>query len=145
MKKNIEQRIKELEKQVNAINTKDDSKKFESLKTYTPDEHSWEDYCKSPLVQSYYLSNSSINLISEPDIETAFPSPFDKSELDNFPLDTITVTVPTQLDADMGGISPDQQNLSFEDYPQYLNIIGSWDENPDDVVDEYGFKYNHSK
>ena len=121
MKKYLEERVNDLEKEIEKLKSKND--------LHTID----------------YAHNVSVNLLSEPDLETAFPSPFDKSELHNFSLDTITVTVPTHLDTDMGGVSPDQQNLSFEDYPQYPNIIGSWDENPDDVVDEYGFQYNYPK
>jgi hypothetical protein len=34
----------------------------------------------------------------------------------------------------MESISPDQQHLCFEDYPEYPNFLGSFDSNPEDVI-----------
>ena len=36
--------------------------------------------------------------------------------------------------SDMESISPDQQHLCFEDYPEYPNFLGSFDSNPEDVI-----------
>jgi predicted Rossmann fold nucleotide-binding protein DprA/Smf involved in DNA uptake len=50
-------------------------------------------------------------------------------EKDTSSLDKITFSK-----SDMESISPDQQHLCFEDYPEYPNFLGSFDSNPEDVI-----------
>ena len=148
MKKDLEQRVADLEKEIENLKSKNHLAGVsldELIALVTSAQQTTARGGAVILDAIGYMPNASLNLLSEPDLDTTFSSPFDKSEWRNFSLDAITATVPTHLDTDTGGVSPDQQNLSFEDYPQYPNITGSWDENPDDIVDEYGFKYNYSK
>lgn len=72
-----------------------------------------------------YMFNPSVNLLSEPDLETAFASPWDSSEMHKNSLDTITVKQPDRMDYD---------------YPDYPDHLGSWDEGSrDDVIPSWGF------
>jgi hypothetical protein len=50
-------------------------------------------------------------------------------EKDTSSLDKITFSK-----SDMESISPDQQHLCFEYYPEYPNFLGSFDSNPEDVI-----------
>ena len=166
MKKYLEQRVEELELEVKLLRAKfkleetksnpasqylnqypkydpfKDYKKKEKLVT-TREENTPSGNCCSSYAHDYMHTNLSVNLMSEPDLETAFASPFDKTNFKKNPLDTITVSVPTHSDADIKEFSPNEQNVSFEDYPPYPDVVDSWDKNPDDVVDEYGYKLNY--
>jgi hypothetical protein len=108
-----------------------------------------------------YTFNSSVNLMSEPDLETAFASPWDSSEMKKNPLDTFTVNLSSiQVD----NLLPNTDYVDSFDtpyyFPDYPTIIGSWDDcdwdtskvlpYPNDdikenVTDEYGFKMNHEE
>ena len=50
-------------------------------------------------------------------------------EKDNSSLDKIKFSK-----SDVESISPDQQHLCFEDYPEYPHFLGSFDSNPEDVI-----------
>lgn len=162
MKKYLEQRIEELELEVNLLKakiklneTKDTSKYLNNYKKHEPLK-SYKAYNKCNVTQSCsnnshvpsyttpdYMYSPSVNLMSEPELETAFATPFDKTVIEKAPLDTVTVSTPTHSDSDLENIYTDLQNLAFEGCPPYPDIIDSWDKNPDDVVDEYGYKLNY--
>ena len=109
----LEQRIEDLEQQVQELKVKLFQKEWkESPKP-------WEK------AASDYLYNPSLTMLSEPELETAFASPWDVSEIKKNPLDTITVKQPDDSDYE---------------YPGYPNILGSWDEGSrDDVITSWGF------
>ena len=93
--KYLEQRVAELEKEVALLKAKN---KLEETKGH-----------------DYMYSHTSLNLLSEPDLETAFASPWDYSDMEKNPLDTITETLSSI------------ENYDFRGYP-YPNIISSWNE-----------------
>lgn len=115
----LEQRIEELEQQVRELKVKLFQKEWkESPKP-------WEN------VASDYLYNPSLTMLSEPELETAFASPWDASEIKKNPLDTITVK---------------QKDDSDYQYPGYPNILGSWDEGSrNDVITSWGFASEFDK
>ena len=91
MKKYLEQRVEELELEVKLLKakiklneTKDTSKYINNYPKYN--------------VFKDYIYNSSLNLMSTPDLETTFPSPFDNSEFENVPLSTVTVNQQTHFE-----------------------------------------------
>jgi hypothetical protein len=75
-----------------------------------------------------YTFNSSVNLMSEPDLETAFASPWDSSEMKKNPLDTITLC----LSSTISDTLYNHNYIDSSDLPQYIppypDIIGSWDD-----------------
>ena len=135
MKKYLEQRVEELELEVKLLRakfklneTKDTSKYINNYPKY--------DHVKD------YMYNPSVNLMSEPDLETAFASPFDKVEFEKNPLHTITTNKSNHLDSDvLKSVSLDP---NFIDYPPYPDILGSYELNPDDVISEH-LKQNKRK
>ena len=135
--KYIEEKIKELEKEVALLKAKN---KLEQIKT------------------SDCMYNSSINLLSEPDLETSFASSWDSSEIYKNPLDTVTVNLSSTTEDNL------PHNLDCVDtpyyYPDYPNVIGSWDdcnwdtskvppypghEIKENLTDEYGFNMNYEE
>ena len=127
MKKFLEQRVDDLESEVKILRAKIKLNETNGTSKYI---NQYQKYDPSKI----YNYDGSLNLMSEPDLETAFASPFDTSEFEKNPLNTITVNQPTHFDND---ISPDQQDLSFMDYPIYPDILGSWDgKNPEDIISE---------
>jgi hypothetical protein len=94
--KYLEQRIDELEKEVALLKAKN---KLEETKGH-----------------DYMYNHSNICLLSEPDLETTFASPWDSSEIIKNPLDTITEKLSSIKNYDFQGC-----------YPPYPNIISSWD------------------
>lgn len=123
--KYLEQRIEDLEQQVQELKVKLFQKEWkESPKP-------WEK------AASDYLYNPSLTILPEPDLETAYASPWDDSEIKKNPLDTITVKQPDDSDYE---------------YPGYPNILGSWDEgscekgkNPLDILEESPTSTNFKK
>ena len=113
MTKYLEQRVEDLELELKLLKAKD------------------------KLSSSDYMYNPSVNLMSEPDLDTTFSSPFDKTDIDKNSLDVIrfqpnlkidpfyvpdvTIEIPSKLDSD---------------FPEYPDIVGSWDgdKNPEDVI-----------
>lgn len=97
--KYLEQRVEELELELKLLKAKDKLDEFK--------------------INDYAL-NPSVNLMSEPDLETAFASPFNNSEIINNPLESILSDF----------------NIALDDYEymgasvKYPEIIGSWDDLP---------------
>jgi len=90
--KYLEQRVEELEKEVALLKAK----------------NNLNDNLNS---MDYMYNHSSLTMLPEPDLDTAFASPWDTSEIKKNPLDTITVKQPDHTDYE---------------YPGYPNILGSW-------------------
>ena len=97
--KYLEQRVEELELEVKLIKAKD---KLGEIKI------------------NDYAFNPSVNLMSEPDLETAFASPFNNSEIINNPLANIVSDF---------NITPSDYEF-MEGHAEYPKIIGSWDDLP---------------
>lgn len=119
--KYLEQHIEDLEQQVQELKVKLFQKEWkESPKP-------WEK------AASDYLYNPSLTMLSEPELETAFASPWEALEFEKNLLDTITVKQPDHSDSD---------------YPAYPNILGSWDDqkkNPLDVLEDSPTSANFKK
>jgi len=133
MKKYLEQRIEELELEVKALKAKlnlneitDTSKYINNYSKYDP----FKDY----------IYNSSVNFMHEPELETAFASSFDESLLKKNTLNTITVKQTDHLDSDNENNLSILQNKAVKNYPPYPDIIGSWDDFPENINDKYEFK-----
>ena len=92
----LEQRIEKLEQEIQELKIKLLQQEFIDTR------NTWEDT----------MYNPSITLLSTPDLDTAFASPFDKPTSGGDTLDTIVIEV------------------SSEDYPEYPSIWGSWEELP---------------
>ena len=97
--KYLEQRVEELELEVKLIKAKD---KLGEIKI------------------NDYAFNPSVNLMSEPDLETAFASPFNNSEIINNPLANIVSDF---------NITPSDYEFT-QGHAEYPKIIGSWDDLP---------------
>ena len=108
----LEERIEKLEQEIQELKVKLFQKQWKE----TP--KPWES------VASDYLYNPSLTILSEPDIETAFASPWDPSEIPKNPLDTITF---------------DAESVDDICCPPYPDIIGSWDDSISlsDVVKDF--------
>jgi hypothetical protein len=118
--KYIEQRVEELEKEVKLLNAKNKLNDTSSyLNNYPP--------YNSPNSPDY-MYNPSMNLMSVPDLETAFASPWDSSEFEKNSLDTITVNLSSIANDNF--INPDYVDSSDipQYYPPYPDIIGSFDD-----------------
>lgn len=171
--KNFEQRVKELEKEVALLKAKnrlEETKLTGTLKKCDAT-HYLNNYPPAPDWKNKevneYVFTPSVNLMSEPDLETAFASPWDTSEMDKNPLDTITVNLSSTISDILYNpnyiepLESSQQNI-----PPYPDIIGSWDDfdccaardwecynqtdRLDDVInknitDDYGFKMNYEE
>ena len=132
MKKYLEERVEALELEVKLLRSKikldeknDTSKYLNNYKKYDP----FKDY----------MYNPSVNLMSEPDLETAFASPFDKTEINKSPLNSISSN--SELKIDPFYVSDLKVKLSSKldfDFPTYPDFIGSWDDdkNPVDIIAE---------
>jgi hypothetical protein len=90
----LEQRIEKLEQEIQELKIKLFQQEFIDTR------NTWGDT----------MYNPSITLLSTPDLDTAFASPFDQPTSGGDTLDTIVIGV------------------SSEDYPEYPNIWGSWEE-----------------
>jgi hypothetical protein len=134
--KYLEQRVEELEKEVNLLKAKNKLNDTSSyLNNYPP--------YNNPNSPDYMYNDPSLTLLSEPDFETSFASPWDSSDTEKQPLNTITLKTSSIVDDTI--ISDILNNIDAFEYP---NIIGSWDDKPfndvinENVTDEYGFKMN---
>ena len=158
--KYLEQRIEELEREVKLLKAKnklEETKLTGILKqndvcnylNHYPPAPDW----KNKEINDYMV-NPSVNLMSEPDLETAFASPWDSSEIIKNPLDTVTVYLSSTTNDTYTHLNytdcTDCSGLS-EYCPSYPDITGSWDnKNFNDVInenvtDDYGFKMNHEE
>jgi hypothetical protein len=118
--KYLEQRVEELEKEVKLLNAKNKLNDTSSyLNNYPPYNNP-----NSP----DYMYNPSMNLMSVPDLETAFASPWDSSEFEKNSLDTITVNLSSIANDNF--INSDYVDSSDipQYYPPYPDIIGSFDD-----------------
>jgi len=143
--KYLEQRVEELEKKVALLRAK--HKLEETKATGFVNKHPIRVQNKEI---NDYMFNSSVNLMSEPDLETSFASPWDSSEIIKNPLDTITVNLSSAV-SDSNFPNPDYVDSSDlpEYYPPYPDIFGSYDDKNfnnvinENVSDECGFKMNY--
>ena len=140
MKKYLEQRVAELELEVRLLRAKF---KLEETKSKSTSSY-LNNYPKYDPFKDY-MHNSSVNLISEPDLDTAFSSPYNAESISKSPL--VSLTVPSHSDSDFNSYqlsaSIEKLHSQDSDFPPYPDIIDSWDKNPDDIVDEYGYKLNY--
>ena len=137
MKKYLEQRVEELESEVKLLRakiklneTKDTSKYINNYPKYNPLKSVYNP-------NKDYMHNSSVNLMSTPDLETAYASPFDKLNFEKSSL--VSITTPTNSDTQPYHISTDLSSLPSVDsgFPSYPDMWGSWDEkNSEDVISE---------
>ena len=127
MKKYLEERVEALELEVKLLRAKiklneknDTSKYLNNYKKYDP----FKDY----------MHNPSVNLMSEPDLETAFPSLFDKTEINKNPLNSISFNSDLKIDpfyaSDVKVKLPLKSDSDFTEYP---DIVGSWDDDKDPI------------
>lgn len=149
MTKYLEQRVEELEKEVRLLKArfKLEENKANSTSKYL------NNYSHYGSLKSYYdpkdnMYNSSANLMSVPNSETAFATPYKKEGAIEAPL--VSLTVPSHTDSDFNNYqmtaNPEIFSTPDSDFPSYPDIIDSWDKNSDDIiddVDEYGYKLNY--
>lgn len=113
----LEQRVNELEKEVALLKAKNTLEKTRTTGLITKAQD--------------YMFNPSINLMSEPDLETSFSSAWDKLHIEKNYLDTISCNLSSLV--------------SDSEISNYPDIIGSWDDETytnEPPTDEYGFKLN---
>jgi hypothetical protein len=126
--KYLEQRIEDLEQQVQELKVKLFQKEWkESPKP-------WEK------AASDYLYNPSLTMLSDPDLETAFASPWDDSKV-YCPQHPIIAHRASKLTSVTEKNVPNSDYYDSYDlpeyYPPYPNILGSWDDqekNPLDTI-----------
>ena len=138
MKKYLEQRVEELELEVKLLKAKfklEDTKfKPTSASTYL---NNYTYYDPSKI----YNYDGSLNLMSEPDLETTFATQFDENEMDKNPLDTLNFNSDlfnSDLKIDPFYASDVNIELTSESDYEYPNILGSWDDDkgPIDIISE---------
>jgi hypothetical protein len=144
--KYIEQRVEELEKEVNLLKAKnklnDTSRYLNNYKSYNnPNDKD-------------YIYNPSVNLMSEPDLETSFGHFWDSSDLEKNPLDTVTVNLSSIVEDSIQNPNYLDSFYNPSDLPEYCppypNFISSWNDSikSEDVINEtneYEFKSNYDK
>jgi len=108
--KYLEQRVEELEKEVNLLKAKN---KLKDTSSYLDNYHPYN----NPNSPDYMYNHSNTTLLSESGLGTYIGHYWDSSELEKNPLDTITINLSSTLDD------------STYYHPEYPNILGSWDEN----------------
>jgi hypothetical protein len=131
--KYLEQRVEELEKELALVRAKiklqETNVKKEDTSHYLTNNYPPSPDWRNKEINDYTF-NSSVNLMSEPDLETAFASPWDSSEMIKNPLDTITVS----LSSTISDTLYNHNYIDSSDLPQYIppypDIIGSWDDKP---------------
>jgi len=151
MKKYIEQRLDDLELEINLIKVKSKLSTLPKMNRVDNYANASESISTNSGLSTDYMYNHlyspGLNILSEPDLETAFAGPYDEhfnttDSLDTFSFDLSSVVCDSLLAQDY--ISDQSQYDQEFTYPPYPSIIGSWDKNKEDVVDEYGFKLNWS-
>jgi hypothetical protein len=154
--KYLEQRVEELEKEVTFLKAKFNLQETKTtgfinehpIRVQNKDTSRYlNNYPPSPDWRnkeiSDYMFNPSVNLMSDPNSETAFASPWDS---------TGEESLTTLLSSFADDILPNPDYVDSFDipayYPEYPNTIGSWDDKSfndvinENVTDEYGFKMN---
>jgi hypothetical protein len=142
MTKYIEQRIKDLEIEVSLLKAKF---KLEEIKAKSTSTSAYLNNYPHYEPFKDFMHDSSENLMSVPNSETAFSTPYNKE--DTMKASLVSLTVPSQSDSDFNSyqISANHEPIYSEgsNLPPYPDNIDSWETNPEDVVDEYGFKKNY--
>jgi len=139
--KNLEQRVEELEKELALVRAKiklqETSFKKEDVSHYPMSNYPPSPDWRNKEINDYTF-NSSVNLMSEPDLETTFASPWDYSENIECPLNPIMVSLSSTLTDNFLPNSNyvDSSNLP-EYYPPYPNIISSWDDFDQNTMKEW--------
>jgi hypothetical protein len=113
--KYLEQRVEELEREMLRLKAKIISLECKHDHLYNSNIEDTSKYLNN------YPPYSGVNLMSEPDLETTFASPWDCSEAEKKSLDTITIKKSSAIDD------------STYYHPEYPNVLGSWDPTPDYV------------
>ena len=109
--KYLEQRVEELEKEVNLLKAKNKLNNTSSyLNNYPPYDN--------PNSLDYMYNHSNMTLLSESGLESSNGHFWNSSELEKNPLDTVTVNLSSIVDD------------STYYHPEYPNILGSWDDKP---------------
>lgn len=134
--KYLEQRVDELEKELSLLKAKfklNDTSKYLNNYPKNIDPYKLETRTTGLITRNDdYMYNSSVNLMSEPELDTAFASPWDNQ------LDTFTFKLSSMVDDTV---------LNCNDI-EYPNIIGSWDNsystngsrtNKEDMINSWGF------
>jgi len=118
--KYLEQRVEELELEVKLLKAKN---KLNDTSSYLNNYPPYNDPNKED-----YMYNPSINLMSEPDLETDFSSPWDSSEKIKCPLNPIMVSLSSSI-SDNAILNSDYVDSSDlpQCYPPYPDVIGSYD------------------
>ena len=126
MKKYLEQRVEELELEVKLLKAKFklEETKVKSTSTYL---NNYTYYDPSKI----YNYDWGLNLMSEPDLETAFANPFDKNEMDKNPLNSLSFN--SDLKIDPFYASDVKVKLPSKSDSEYPNILGSWDDDKDPI------------
>ena len=120
--KYLEQRVDELERELSLLKAKfklNDTSKYLNNYPKNIDPYKIDDY----------MYNPSVNLMSEPDLDTAFASPWDNQ------LDTFTFKLSSMVDDTL-------LNCAKIPDSEYPDIIGSWDDNrtnKEDIITTWGF------
>ena len=148
MKKFLEERVDRLEKEVNLLKAKFSLKETKSNLTSTY-LNNYTHYDPSKI----YNYDGSLNLMSEPDLETAFATPFDKNEMDENLLNSLSFNSDLKIDPFYS--SDMEVKLPSKLDSEYPDILGSWDDdkNPIDIIaeenneaiDSWGFLSEFSK
>ena len=120
--KYLEQRVDELENEVNLLKAKNKLSDTSSyLNNYPP--------YNNPNSPDYMYNHSNVTLLSESGLGTFTGHIWDSSELEKNPLDTITVN--------LSSIADDSTYY----HPEYPNVLGSWDDKPS----AWGFNSEYDK
>jgi hypothetical protein len=141
--KYLEQRVEELEKEVNLLKAKKKlNNTYSYLNNYPP-----YDNRNSP---DYMYNNSNTTLLSESGLGAYTGHYWDSSELEKNPLDTVTVNLSSMFGDTLDSCNYVNSSDMPYYHPEYPNILGSWDDSikSQDVIydtDEYGFKMNYDK
>jgi len=150
MKKYIEQRLEDLELEVNLIKVKHKLSTLPKMSKVDEYINTSESKANNSGLSTDYIYNHmyspNLNILSEPDLETAFASPYDESFNKTDPLDTFSFNLSSIVcDSLLAQDCISDQNQYDPEFmcPPYPHIVGSWDKNQDDAVDEYGFKMNY--
>ena len=129
MKKFLEERVDRLEKEVNLLKAKFrlEDTKSNLTSTYL---NNYTHYDPSKI----YNYDGSLNLMSEPDLETAFATPFDKNEMDENPLNSLSFNSNLKIDPFYASDVKVKLPLKLDsDFPEYPDIVGSWDDDKDPI------------
>jgi hypothetical protein len=149
MKKYIEQRLEDLELEVNLIKVKHKLSTLPKMSKVDEYINTSESKATNSGLSTDYIYNHmyspNLNILSEPDLETAFASPYDEPFNKTDPIDTFNFNLSSVVcDSLLTRDCISDQNQYDQEFmcPLYPHIVGSWDKNQDDTVDEYGFKMN---